>query len=108
MSVSASWIAGREISFGVLSNRLILQLSLTTCRADSIGERSTQYAAESSCRLRFGNHAKWIGQFDIDEYFVPMGDYTSVLPLLAKLDEEEMKIISFASWRAWPRRTHIK
>lgn len=39
---------------------------------DSPGERSSQYAAESSCRLRFGPHVDWFGQFDIDEYFVPM------------------------------------
>ncbi|KAG7346686.1 glycosyltransferase family 92 protein [Nitzschia inconspicua] len=74
---------------------------------DSVGERSSQYAAESSCRLRFGPHTNWIGQFDIDEYLVPMGNYTSVLQLLEKLDQEGKKIISFASWRAWPRRTHI-
>jgi hypothetical protein len=29
---------------------------------DSPGERSSQYAAESSCRLRFGPHVDWIGQ----------------------------------------------
>lgn len=34
--------------------------------------------------------------------------YTSVLPLLEKLDDEGKQIISFASWRAWPRRSHIK
>ena len=75
---------------------------------DSVGERSSQYAAESSCRLRFGTHSKWIGQFDIDEYLIPMGNYTSVLSLLDKLDKEDTKIISFASWRAWPRMTHIE
>jgi hypothetical protein len=75
---------------------------------DSVGERSSQYAAESSCRLRFGSHVNWIGQFDIDEYLIPMGNYSSLLPLLEKLDDEGKKIISFASWRAWPRRTHIK
>ena len=32
---------------------------------DSVGERSSQYAAESSCRLRFGPHADWIIHFDI-------------------------------------------
>eukprot|EP00980_Cylindrotheca_fusiformis_P011584 scaffold2744_cov136-Cylindrotheca_fusiformis.AAC.1 len=74
---------------------------------DSPGERSSQYAAESSCRLRFGPHVKWIGQFDIDEYLVPMGEYKSVLPLLDKLDKEGTKVISFASWRAWPRASHV-
>ena len=74
---------------------------------DSVGERSSQYAAETSCRLRFGAHSNWIGQFDIDEYLIPMGNFTSILPLLERLDEEGNKIINFASWRAWPRRTHI-
>ena len=35
---------------------------------DSPGERSSQYAAETSCRLRFGPHVKWIGQFDIGTF----------------------------------------
>lgn len=74
---------------------------------DSPGERSSQYAAESSCRLRFGPHVEWMGQFDIDEYLVPMGSYTSMLPILDKLEEEGKKIISFGSWRAWPRRDFI-
>ena len=74
---------------------------------DSPGDRSSQYAAEASCRLRFGPHVEWIGQFDIDEYLVPMGSYTSILPLLDKLDEEGKKIVSFGSWRAWPRRDFI-
>jgi hypothetical protein len=33
---------------------------------DSPGERSSQYAAESSCRLRFGPHVNWIG------YVIPL------------------------------------
>ena len=74
---------------------------------DSVGERSSQYAAESSCRLRFGAHTDWIGQFDIDEYLIPMGDYKGVPALLDKLDEEDTRIISFGSWRAWPRWAFI-
>lgn len=75
---------------------------------DSPGERSSQYAAESSCRLRFGPHVEWIGQFDIDEYIVPMGHYNSILPILDKLDSEGKKILSFGSWRAWPKRDYIE
>jgi hypothetical protein len=75
---------------------------------NSVGERSSQYAAEASCQLRFGSYTNWIGQFDIDEYLIPMGNFSSILPLLGKLEDEGNKIISFASWRAWPRRTHIK
>ncbi len=75
---------------------------------DSPGERSSQYAAEASCRLRFGPYTDWITQFDIDEYLVPMGEMSSLHPLLDKLDEEGTKIISFGSWRAWPRRKFIE
>jgi Glycosyltransferase family 92 len=74
---------------------------------DSVGERSSQYAAEASCRLRFGPHVDWIGQFDIDEYLIPMGEYKTATALLDTLDKEDTKIISFASWRAWPRWAYI-
>lgn len=47
-------------------------------------------------------------QFDIDEYLVPMGELTSLHPLIDKLDEEGTKIISFGSWRAWPRRKFVE
>lgn len=70
---------------------------------DDKGERSSQYAAESSCRLRFGPHTDWIGSFDIDEYMVPMGGYTSISDVLTGMDEEGFKILSFQSMRAWPR-----
>jgi len=75
---------------------------------DSVGERSSQYAAESSCRLRFGTHVDWMAQFDIDEYLVPMGNLTTIHPLLDKLEGEDKKIVSFGSWRAWPRRRFIE
>lgn len=75
---------------------------------DSVGERSSQYAAEASCRLRFGPHTDWIAQFDIDEYLVPMGNHTSIHTVLDKLDQEGNKILSFGSWRAWPRRRFIE
>jgi hypothetical protein len=75
---------------------------------DSPGERSSQYAAESSCRLRFGPFTDWIGGFDIDEYLVPMANYTSLPQLLDKLDEQDIRAFSFGSWRAWPRRAKIE
>jgi hypothetical protein len=70
---------------------------------DNKGERSSQYAAESSCRLRFGAHANWLGSFDIDEYMVPMGGYNTMTDVLHDLEKEGKKIISFQSMRAWPR-----
>jgi hypothetical protein len=75
---------------------------------DSVGERSSQYAAESSCRLRFGPHVDWIGQFDIDEYLVPMGDHNNITSLLDELEEEDTRVVSFGSWRAWPRWKYIE
>jgi hypothetical protein len=75
---------------------------------DSPGERSSQYAAESAWRLRFGPHTDWMASMDIDEYMVPVGEHTSLKPFLDGLDQNGTKIISFGSWRAWPRRDMIK
>jgi hypothetical protein len=36
-----------------------------------------------------------------------MGTYTTALQLLDKLDEEDTRIISFGSWRSWPRWSYI-
>jgi hypothetical protein len=37
-----------------------------------------------------------------------MGNLTTIHTLLDKLDEEGKKIVSFGSWRAWPRRRFIE
>jgi hypothetical protein len=42
------------------------------------GERSSQYAAEASCRIRYGPATEWMIAFDTDEYLVPQGNYPSV------------------------------
>ena len=34
---------------------------------ESPGERSSQYAAENSCRTRYAPYTQWISHFDIDE-----------------------------------------
>eukprot|EP00536_Pseudo-nitzschia_multiseries_P008351 jgi/Psemu1/319368/estExt_fgenesh1_pm.C_2100029 len=62
---------------------------------DSVGERSSQYAAEASCRLRFGSHTNWIGQFDIDEYLIPMGKYSDIPSLLKNLDYHDPEKTTF-------------
>ncbi len=76
--------------------------------ADSPGDRSSQYAAESSCRLRFGPHTDWMASMDIDEFITPVGKYDSIQTFLDKLDDQGTKIVSFGSWRAWPRKTLIE
>ena len=75
---------------------------------DNKGERSSQYAAESSCRLRFGAHANWIGAFDIDEYMVPMGDHSSMKDVLADAYSRGINILNFRSMRAWPRKELLR
>lgn len=55
---------------------------------DSVGERSSQYAAEASCRLRFGPHVEWISQFDIDEYLVPSKFHTHTTSLTPQNQSE--------------------
>ncbi|KAL9180182.1 hypothetical protein ACHAXT_008152 [Thalassiosira profunda] len=67
------------------------------------GERSSQYAAESSCRLRFGTHARWLGSFDTDEYLVPMGDFKSMGEVADELDDNGVKVAVFKSSPAKPR-----
>ncbi|MGH3055329.1 MAG: glycosyltransferase family 92 protein, partial [Gaiellaceae bacterium] len=67
------------------------------------GERSSQYAAESSCRMRFGPHTDWMAFFDTDEYLIPMGQHTSFRSVLDELDEKGIRIFDFRSQRAKPR-----
>ncbi len=67
------------------------------------GERSSQYAAESSCRLRFGSHSRWLGSFDSDEYLVPMGEFKSMGEVADELDQKEVKVAVFKSAPSKPR-----
>ena len=66
---------------------------------DSTGERSSQYAAENSCRTRYGAFTEWIAAFDTDEYLVPMGNYTSLKEVLADATKAGTNILSFRSSR---------
>ena len=44
-------------------------LSFSQLRAhENTGERSSQYAAEASCRERYGSHSEWVAAIDPDEY----------------------------------------
>jgi hypothetical protein len=77
------------------------------------GERSSQYAAETSCMLRYGPHTDWIGNFDTDEYLVPFDNRqnptsSSLKRVLDTMDEKGDKILTFRSQRAWPRLNMIE
>ena len=68
--------------------------------ADSTGERSTQYAAENSCRTRYAPQTEWLISFDTDEYIVPMGHHRSLHTMLQQAhDETDMRILSLRSSR---------
>ena len=70
---------------------------------DDPGERSSQYAAEAACRARYGPSTDWMASMDPDEYFVPMGEYTSWKQILDKVDKEEGRsVLKFRSTRARP------
>lgn len=71
---------------------------------DSTGERSSQYAAENSCRTRYGPFSEWIAAFDTDEYFAPMGDYTDLKHVLRDAASHGANILSFRSSRGRLRR----
>lgn len=69
---------------------------------ENTGERSSQYAAESSCRQRYGKYTEWIAAFDTDEYFVPMGKYDNLKDVVIDAKKEGTSVLSFKSTRAYP------
>ena len=71
---------------------------------DDRGERSSQYAAEASCLLRFGAHAKWMTTLDIDEYLVPINTqkFKNMKDVLNEVEKDGVKIYSFKSFRTRP------
>jgi hypothetical protein len=69
---------------------------------ENTGERSSQYAAESSCRQRYGQFTDWIAAFDTDEYFVPMGNYSNLKDMLNDAEARGTNVLSFRSTRSYP------
>jgi hypothetical protein len=65
---------------------------------DNTGERSSQVAAENSCRTRYTPRTEWMATFDTDEYLVPMGNYTSLRQVVANV-EQDTNILNFFSVR---------
>ena len=64
---------------------------------ENIGERSSQYAAENSCRERYGPRTEWMASIDTDEYLVPQGSHTSLRTVLQQATDTN--ILSFPSSR---------
>lgn len=68
------------------------------------GERSSQYAADATCRIRFGAQSKWISFLDTDEYLIPMNKTENLKDVVEEIGKkDEIKIINFYSARAKPR-----
>ncbi|CAJ1936075.1 unnamed protein product [Cylindrotheca closterium] len=63
------------------------------------GERSSQYAAENSCRSRYGPYTEWMASFDTDEYLVPMGNYTNLKDVVKDAAKGGTNILTFRSTR---------
>lgn len=74
---------------------------------DCPGEGSSQYSAAASCRLRFGSQTDWLANLDIDEFILPMGNYSTMLPLLDQFEKDGKQIVAYGSWRNFPRRDFL-
>ncbi len=75
---------------------------------ENTGERSSQYAAESSCRQRYGQYTEWMAHFDTDEYFVPMGKYDNLKGIVNDAADKGFKALSFKSTRSYPNYAFLE
>mmetsp|Transcript_9039 Transcript_9039/g.18100 ORF Transcript_9039/g.18100 Transcript_9039/m.18100 type:complete len:885 (-) Transcript_9039:2268-4922(-) len=68
------------------------------------GERSSQYAAEASCRARYGPDTTWMASLDADEYLIPTGMWKNLRDWLIHVttNEKDTQILSFFQTRALP------
>jgi hypothetical protein len=55
---------------------------------------------------RFGPFTEWLASFDTDEYFVPMGNYTSLKDVLRDLGRQGTNILTLRSSRGHLRLDH--
>lgn len=52
------------IYFGSVANYVHFFNNFLTAAHENTGERSSQYAAENSCRARYGPYSEWMASFD--------------------------------------------
>ena len=73
------------------------------------GDRSSQYAAEASCRERYGPLTDWLTFIDTDEYLTPMksdvksGEPATWKRILEDFENRDVAILKFKSGRNYPR-----
>lgn len=75
---------------------------------ENTGERSSQYAAENSCRARYGPTTEWMASFDTDEYLIPMGRFNSMREVVDDATNSGTQILTFKSTRAAPQRQYME
>jgi hypothetical protein len=57
----------------------------------------------NSSYYRYGPYTDWMASMDPDEYFIPMGNYSSWKQILDKVDRDEGRsVLKFRSTRARP------
>ena len=69
------------------------------------GERSSQYAAEASCRARYGPNTEWMISMDVDEFLIPVSKkWQGIKEWLQHVTatEKDTAILSFFQTRALP------
>ncbi|CAB9520216.1 Pfam:DUF23 [Seminavis robusta] len=66
------------------------------------GDRSSQYAAEASCRERFGPFTEWMSALDTDEYLVPM-KHDTWREFLVEMENKGVQVLKMKSSRGLPR-----
>lgn len=77
------------------------------------GERSSQYTAEASCRVRYGPTTEWLISFDTDEYLIPQGNWSNIKEWLQESVRsgkigDKTNILSFYQTRALPNMNHME
>lgn len=96
-------VCNNNVSIQCCSSTRLFSLFLTSALSlkipahDNTGERSSQYAAENSCRTRYASLTEWIASFDTDEYLVPMGKHMSLRSVVE--EATDTNILSFRSSR---------
>jgi hypothetical protein len=80
---------------------------------NNAGERSSQYAAEASCRVRYGPTTEWLVSFDTDEYLIPQGNWSNLQEWLKESVKsgkigKNTHILSFFQTRALPNVQYME
>ena len=102
-----------DYGLGLMSNGLHnLILMSTSCQVSTVSRSPRGVAIVVVVRIFIANMLTTtpISSRCIHTWCLPItvGNNTSILPLLEQLDREGNKIVSFGSWRAWPRRRFIE